>query len=102
MPRTQLHSPDHLYLRNFLLGFAHANSAPPHFELKDIELHSEYVTSQLDPNEVEAEMFEISGPDEEAFWYELGRLADQGYTLTPPDSDGIEKLKCFEFLENTI
>ena len=92
---------DHVLLRHFLLGFAHANSAPPHFTLRDIDLNSEFITSQLDPNEIEAEMEEMTGvsKEDEHFWYTLGRKADEGYTLLDENN---EKMLCFQFLEETL
>ncbi len=84
-------------LRNFILGFAHANSAPPHFALKDIDLESEHITSDLSPDEMEEEMMGINDTDE--FWYHMGRIADEGYTLTGPEG---EQLKCFKYLDETL
>jgi hypothetical protein len=90
---------NHLRLRNFLLGYAHANSAPPQFALKDIELDSPHVTTDVDLDECEEQMMNIN--DTHEFWYFMGRLADEGYTLKPPE-DEADDLLCFKYLEQTI
>lgn len=94
---------NHLRLRHFLLGFAHANSAPPDFTLKDVELYSPHITSQINLDECEDQMMQICDGTE--WWYHMGRLADEGYTLKAPNQDGecgTEDLLCFKFLEETI
>ena len=98
---------NHPLLRNFLLGHAHANSAPTGFDLDDIDLNSEHITSLLTPDEIETEMAEVSSINDhpEDFWYSLGQLADAGYTMTVPDDDGTpgaRPLKCFTYLDETL
>jgi len=95
---------NHPLLRHFLLGHAHANSAPPSFGLNDIEFDSQYVASELTPDAIEIEMQDVTGcafrqVNAEKFWYEIGRLSDEGYTLKGPDDTD---LLCFQYLEETL
>lgn len=94
---------NHLRLRHFLMGFAHANSAPPQFGLEDIAFNSPYITSTLTPDEIEDEMMQVRafglGEDENSFWESLGRLADAGYEMKGEDDT---RLKCYIYLDETL
>jgi hypothetical protein len=85
-------------LLQFLLGHAHANSAPPSFGLADLDLpapEGDYTLNAADQQMRQAR------PDPD-FWYQMGHLADQGHTLVVPEDEGGAPFLCFTYLEEQL